>query len=147
MLFRSPGSSKDFAFAVFSDTSVDPSYEYYFVATGSGAARQDVINETSHTYTFFFASGSGASATVTNLAAKINSTTTYHGMTANAASTVVSLTSSLVDASTFTGTYVLVTSSNYASTQPSGYGPSTNLFGGGVAPTYTSSFKIGRAHV
>jgi len=133
---------KLFGFAVFSDTSTNPSYEYYFVATGSGATYSDVINTTSNTYTFYFASGSGASATVTNLAAKVNSTTAYHGMTANAASSVISLTSSLADAAAFTGKYIFVTSSAPQSTQPSGYGPSTNLFGGGVAPTYTSSFTL-----
>jgi hypothetical protein len=129
-----------FSFAVFSDSTSNPTYEYYFIATSSGTFT-DSINTVSNTYQFYFASGSTAANTVVNLANKINSTATYHNISASYSSTTVSLSSSLANATAFSGSYIFATASNYDSTPISSYGGKVT-FNDGIAPTYTASFAL-----
>ena len=133
-------TNKLFGFAVFSDTTVNPVYKYYFFATSSGTYT-DVISPILNTYTFYFPSGSTSTITAQNFVNKVNSTVAYHGMSASSATTNVHLSSSIDNIANYNEKYIFVSSSN-VNVGPTAYGPSTNTFGGGTSPTFTTAFTL-----
>lgn len=127
------------AFGVFSNSGSSPSVQYIFIAANPASIPSDKI--TPNASYFYFASGSDAAASAATASAKINSTFAYHGLSASNASAVLTISSSLSQVSTYNGTYVFASASNWNITRLGSWTPYTT-FGGGTVGNYTASFTL-----
>ena len=131
-------TSNQTAFGVFSNSGSSPSVQYIFIPTSSGNVADKITPKASY---FFFPSGSNAADTAASASIKINNTFIYHGLSASNSSATLTISSSISQVSTYNGTYVFASASNWNTTRLGSWTPYT-VFGGGTTGDYTSSFTL-----
>jgi hypothetical protein len=125
------------AFGIFANSGSSPSIQYIFIPTSSGAPSDKITPNASY---FYFPSGA-LNTTATNLAAKINATVAYHGLSASSDTATVGVSSSISQIATYNNTYVFASASNWNTTRLGSWTP-YSTFGGGIVGNYTASFTL-----
>ena len=125
------------AFGIFANSGSSPSIQYIFIPTSSGVPSDKITPNASY---FFFPSGA-LNTSAANLAAKINATVAYHGLSASSDTATVGVSSSIAQIATYNNIYVFASASNWNTTRLGSWTPYTT-FGGGVTGNYTASFAL-----